>query len=110
MCIFIFVCTSTLVLKSRLMWMNIRINDDDDEHFSMRFDQNHSNRFYQSWARLGLAPFGSGSFFGLTQGTDLSTQDTMTRLDLSCGSARFARGPAQLETRPITARGSAQLG
>ena len=24
-------CTSTLVLKSRLMWMNIRINDDDDE-------------------------------------------------------------------------------
>ena len=31
MCIFIFVCTSTLVLKSRLMWMNIRINDDDDD-------------------------------------------------------------------------------
>ena len=31
MCIFIFVCTPTLVLKSRLMWMDLRINDDDDQ-------------------------------------------------------------------------------
>ena len=31
MCIFILVCTPTLVLKSRLMWMEIRIIEDDDD-------------------------------------------------------------------------------
>ena len=95
------------LLGAKMFLIRLTWEANGTQFFSTRFNQSRLNHFYLSWARNSTR---LGSEHGTvelqvvvwlyTQGSfRFSARDTRSRLNLTRGSARFARSPDQLEAR-----------